>query len=276
MNTAGPSYAPENEYLFIDGGCLRAACSRICKEIFGDGDAYRPLLKPLGGSHYRKIFYYDAVSGKNYSEPQAAYEARVQPEYERIEKIQALDRVHVALGEIVGTNKRQKGVDVRLAVDMMTHAFRGNITRATLFAGDADFVPLIRALVAEGLQVTLWHPDQASEKLKRAADSTKLFNFQNNLEFFSLDEEDRAFFLSRNGAQSSPPQDANVVILNDGRKIAGRWRGDSLVIWLHNGSYEWNSFHLAAPNSSLKNALRAIDALLCLKIAETAEEWIQT
>ncbi|WP_267428057.1 NYN domain-containing protein [Methylobacterium sp. GC_Met_2] len=266
----------EREYLFIDGGCLRAAVSKISKDIFGNDEAYKPLLKSFATPDFHKIYYYDAIPGRNHNEAQAAYEARIQPEFERIEKIQMLDRVHVALGQIVGANRRQKGVDVRLAVDMMTQAFRGNITRATLFAGDADFVPLIEALVAEGLHVTLWHPPQANGQLKRAADSTRLFSFRSDLKCFASDDESPAFFLNPPGGQSEPPPDAHVVFLGDGRKIAGRWRGNSLVIWVHSGSFFWNTYHLAAPDCTLQAALRAFDALVNLGIADTAEQWIQT
>jgi len=152
----------DREYLFVDGGCLRSSVRTICRDLFNDENEYQPYIPTMAGGEYDKIFYYDAVPGKEHGEAQATYEARVQGDHDRFAQIQALDRVHVALGKIVGADRRQKGVDVQLAVDMMTHAFRGNITRATLFAGDADFLPLIRALVGEGLHVTLWHPPQAN------------------------------------------------------------------------------------------------------------------
>ena len=141
MMFGGGSVPKEREYLFIDGGCLRSAVRKMCQELFGSADEYQPLIPAIAGGEYNKIFYYDAAPGKSHGETQAAYEARVQPDFDRFAQIQALDRVHVALGRIVGTDRRQKGVDVQLAVDMMTHAFRGTITRATLFAGDADFYP---------------------------------------------------------------------------------------------------------------------------------------
>ena len=106
----------EREYLFIDGGCLRSAVRTISKNVFSDENAYRPHVQGLV-SGFDKVFYYDAVSGRNRGEGQEDYAARVEPEHERFAEIQALDRVHVALGHIVGSNRRQKGVDVRLAVE---------------------------------------------------------------------------------------------------------------------------------------------------------------
>jgi len=39
----GRSHAPsEREYLFIDGGCLRATVRKICQDLFGKSDVYQP------------------------------------------------------------------------------------------------------------------------------------------------------------------------------------------------------------------------------------------
>lgn len=51
----------------------------------------------------------------------------------------------------------QKGVDVLLAIHAMTHVFRGNTKHITLLAGDADFAPLVRALVMESAYVKVWY-----------------------------------------------------------------------------------------------------------------------
>lgn len=72
----------------------------------------KPYVHGLVGS-FDKVFYYDAVSGREYRETQEAYAARVQPEHDRFERIQALDRVHVALGKIVGKDRLSIGADVR-------------------------------------------------------------------------------------------------------------------------------------------------------------------
>src|SRR5271166_2542245 len=204
----------DREYLFIDGGCLRASVQKICQDLFGHPSEYLPYI-PSIASGFDKIFYYDAVPGKEHEENQAAYEARVQPDYDRFAEIQALDRVHVALGKTVGPGRRQKGVDVHLAVDMMTHAFRGNITKATLFAGDADFVPLIKALVSEGLHVTLWHPPQANAELKGAADSTRLFDFKTNYNCLTADGQRPAFSINARGSGGPPDGLKNIVTLGE-------------------------------------------------------------
>ena len=59
-----------------------------------------------------------------------------------------------------------------IAVDMLTHAHRKNMNRATLLAGDQDFRPLIDALVRDGMFVELMYdPVSISTELADAADS---------------------------------------------------------------------------------------------------------
>ncbi len=68
-------------------------------------------------------------------------------------------------------NQRSKGVDISLATDMLTHAHRHHFDIAVLVGGDADFVPLVRAVQAEGRGVHLWYiPDGVSEALVQAVD----------------------------------------------------------------------------------------------------------
>lgn len=274
---AWSSSANDREYLFIDGGCLRSSVRKISNDLFGDGDAYHPLVSALGNG-FDKVFYYDAVSGKEHGEAQAVYEARVQPEHERFAEIQALDRVHVALGNIVGQDRRQKGVDVRLAVDMMTHAFRGNITKATLFAGDADFVPLLKALVAEGLHVTLWHPPQANAELKGAADTTRRFEFKQNHKCFTRDGEHSAFSLggAGSGVGMTPERDGiKGVIADHESKYAASWIDETLKVYQASLNYQnWTWVTLRAPGSTLSTALRAFDAIQSWGVSARGEAWI--
>ena len=272
----GAAQPKPREYLFVDGGCLRSSVRKMCQDIFGDEHAYQPYLPGMIVG-YDKVFYYDAVSGKEHGEAQPAYEARVQPEHDRFARIQALDRVHVSLGKIVGTGRRQKGVDVKLAVDMMTQAFRGNTSRVTLLAGDADFEPLVRALVGEGMDVTLWHPPQASSDLKGAADVTRLLSFAGQPGCLTRDGNQQAFQPRSIGSGGVPPAAKPVGTTSDGAAVSGHWMEDCLKVWrsrypFSNGEY----CELAAPGSSLKNALLAFDALYGWSLVSSGEEWIET
>ncbi len=78
--------------------------------------------------------------------------------------------------------KRSKRVDISLATDMLTHAYRKNCNLAILVAGDEDYMPLVEAVMAEGRRVVLWFlEDGLSQVLKRKVDhyfniGTFLFN----------------------------------------------------------------------------------------------------
>jgi uncharacterized LabA/DUF88 family protein len=261
--------------LFIDGGCFRSTVRNISKDLFGNPEAYLPLVSALAAGQFQKVFYYDAVSGIDYGESDAAYEKRVQPEHDRLALIQALDRVHVAKGQIVGskTNRRQKGVDVRLAVDMMTYAFRGTISRVTLFAGDADFVPLLQALVREGLHVTLWHPPQANAELKGAADSVRPFTFKVDHLCFSTDGIKSAFQGMSSGSGLQPADNLPKILLN-GFFYAGSWSDEILTVWKAELNSTWHYMNMKAPGATLDRALRAFELLHEWGIPGPDSSWV--
>lgn len=60
----------------------------------------------------------------------------------------------------------QKGVDILLAIDMIRLSSKNQIHKAFLIAGDADYVPVVKASKDEGVSVTLYH----SGAMQTAAD----------------------------------------------------------------------------------------------------------
>ena len=159
-------------YLFIDGAYLRARLEYIAR-IFSTDPLdfnYRTFSAAINAE---KAFYYDCLPAKSVTENSEAYEKRVEPNRKFISRLRALPGYHVFLGEAIksGGTTRQKGVDIRIAVDMLTHSFRRNINRALLFAGDRDFEPLVSALVREGIYVAIgYHPRSVAQELLDAAD----------------------------------------------------------------------------------------------------------
>jgi uncharacterized LabA/DUF88 family protein len=68
-------------------------------------------------------------------------------------------------------NRDSKQVDISLATDMLTHAFRKNYEIAILIAGDGDYVPLVEAVQMEGCRVFLWFFEEGlNPSLKLKAD----------------------------------------------------------------------------------------------------------
>lgn len=78
-------------------------------------------------------------------------------------------------GKAKRTPRRQKGVDTLIAVDMLVGAFTDLFPVATLIAGDADFVPVVREVRRRGVLVivgaAMTQPQASlSDELRRAAD----------------------------------------------------------------------------------------------------------
>jgi uncharacterized LabA/DUF88 family protein len=232
QSTRGDSGVSATKYLFIDGGCLRATIQAISKSVCGNEDRIRPLFPSIGAG-FRKSYFYDAIPAQEHGEDLASYERRVETAHGDFDRIRSLDRFHVALGEIKGRkgNRRQKQVDVRLAVDMLSHAFRGNFAEATLLAGDDDFIPLVEALVREGVEVTIWHPSQASEQLLAVADNRREFSLATAHSLLTVDGVSQAFrHSSSGGGQMSQDQTQWSAWNEDGISYLGRCTAEFVMI----------------------------------------------
>ena len=92
-----------------------------------------------------------------------------------------LDRFEVVFGKTVkrytADGKEyftQKGVDVRLAVDLVRLSWAGHIKIAVLIAGDNDFVPAVKAAKDAGVIVKLYYSKNSySDELIAAVDEAE-------------------------------------------------------------------------------------------------------
>lgn len=162
-------------YLYVDGAYLRKRCSEFCSQVLGlDGADVLPGIPVLlGWVKPVKTFYYDSVDARPIKdEDEAATGARVTRLRSYLDRLRALDDVHVFEGEVTGAraNRRQKEVDVKITVDALMHAVRGNARTATIVAGDRDFRPLVSALVELGTRVYVYSARRGSHPLRLAAD----------------------------------------------------------------------------------------------------------
>ena len=66
----------------------------------------------------------------------------------------------------------EKGTDVQLATDMITHSYKGNYDVAILVAGDNDFAGALQAVKDNGkhVEVALFGRQGTSQELRSAAD----------------------------------------------------------------------------------------------------------
>ena len=67
------------EYLFIDGGCLRAEVCNLAERYTGDRQGVTITFENLR-RHFTKVFYYDAVPAQNHGEDREAWIERIRPQ----------------------------------------------------------------------------------------------------------------------------------------------------------------------------------------------------
>jgi uncharacterized LabA/DUF88 family protein len=87
------------------------------------------------------------------------YYTSVRGDAQKISEAEAMlkaARIHAPRVYARGRSGRSKQVDVALSTDMLMHATRQHYDLAVLVTGDADFIPLIRAVQAYGVSVQVW------------------------------------------------------------------------------------------------------------------------
>lgn len=139
-----PAYRPS--MIFIDGGYLREGIKKVSGHDNIDFALLPHLLRwsTLSGPiqpELIRVYYYDAIV--DHKDPKYDEQNRY------FERIQENNNYEVKLGRLIKTKDdryRQKGVDVLLAVDMITKAFLNHYEIAVLLGGDDDYVDLVKSI----------------------------------------------------------------------------------------------------------------------------------
>ncbi|MCA9652237.1 MAG: NYN domain-containing protein [Myxococcales bacterium] len=157
-------------YVFVDAGHL----DPCIRELDGLYDQPHEVDYQLLREHEEaeRVFVYDALPiAPTPSQNEVQFQQQFERAKKRLDRIGSIPYVHVRPGSMVGEGKRrrQKEVDISLAVDALTHAFRRNMDHAIVITSDRDFRPLLKALVDAGTYVTLIGRSPP-EELRRAAD----------------------------------------------------------------------------------------------------------
>jgi uncharacterized LabA/DUF88 family protein len=250
----------QTTYLFVDGANFRKYYNETTQKWFGQEVEFDfGYIKAIFGAE--KAFYYDCIDDiKTDNENQAAFDLRVDLQEEKLNKIREVEGCHVHLGSISGKGKkkRQKEVDVLLTVQMMEHAFRGNISQAVLLSGDKDFRPLVESLVRLGLFVhVVADQNHFSSDLLHSADKHTKLNFKNYYDWTLTDFQNKKrleiatvdFF----------PERAET---NDFRLIKdGNWNDNEVRLYQRRTSKELRLYSkIILPSKELAYALSATPA----------------
>lgn len=162
--------------IFIDGSNLYHSL----KNIFGrtDLDIGKFCHKLLGRRKLGRIYYYNAKVGKK-EEPE-----RYKHQQAFFASINEIPYSELRLGRLVYTANwpnvppYEKGIDVQLTTDMITHGFKNNYDVSILVAGDNDFVSALQAVKDNGkhVEVALFGREGTSYQLRRVADRVITIN----------------------------------------------------------------------------------------------------
>ncbi|MFC1860667.1 NYN domain-containing protein [Chloroflexota bacterium] len=165
----------ERVMIFIDGSNLYHSLKSFFKKT--DLDMGKFCNKLLQKRRLIRIYYYNARVGYK-EEPE-----RFGDQQKFFTSVAAVPYTELRLGRLVYNNwpaspPYEKGVDIQLATDMITHSFKNNYDVALLVAGDNDYVGAIQAVKDNGknVEVALFGKERTSMQLRKVSDQVVVIN----------------------------------------------------------------------------------------------------
>jgi len=161
--------------IFIDGSNMYHSLKSFFKRT--DINIGKFCHKLLEKRRLIRIYYYNARVGHK-EEPQ-----RYKDQEAFFAGVSAIPYTELRLGRLVYNNwptapPYEKGVDIQLATDMITHGFKNNYDVAILVAGDNDFVGALQAVKDNGknVEVALFGKERTSMQLRKVTDRVITLN----------------------------------------------------------------------------------------------------
>lgn len=165
----------ERVMIFIDGSNLYHSLKNTFRRT--DLDIGRFCHTLLGKRKLIRIYYYNAKVGMK-EEPE-----RYLSQQKFFAGVSAIPYSELRLGRLVYSHwpsvpPMEKGIDVQLTTDMLTHGFKNNYDVAILVAGDNDFVGAMQAVKDYGkhVEVALFGRETTSQQLRSVADKIITIN----------------------------------------------------------------------------------------------------
>lgn len=159
----------ERVMIFIDGSNLYHSLKGYFQRA--DIDIGKFCQKLLAKRRLIRIYYYNARVGQK-EEPD-----RYNDQAAFFSSVSAIPYTELRLGRLVYVNwpnspPYEKGVDIQLTTDLLTHSFKDNYDSAILVAGDTDYVGALQAVKDNGknVEVALFGKESTSRPLREVAD----------------------------------------------------------------------------------------------------------
>lgn len=139
--------------VFIDGGYLDHL--RDHRRV-GRLDLEKLVYSAVGDGELLRAYYYACMPFQG-EPPTEEERSRYAKKYQFLSVVRRLPRFEVRLGKIqrIGDDVRQKRVDILLAIELVSLAWKGSIDLAVVIAGDSDFVPAVEQAKDAGVVVRL-------------------------------------------------------------------------------------------------------------------------
>ncbi len=161
--------------IFIDGSNMYHSLKAYFKRT--DIDIGKFCGKLVEKRRLIRIYYYNARVGLR-EEPE-----RYRDQQKFFDGVTAIPYTELRLGRLVYNNwpnspPYEKGVDIMLATDMLTHSFKNNYDVAILVAGDNDYMGAIQAVKDNGknVEVALFGKERTSIQLRNVTDRVVTIN----------------------------------------------------------------------------------------------------
>jgi uncharacterized LabA/DUF88 family protein len=168
-------------YLFIDGA---AFAESVDSPLAHFGATIRDINWASLSKNAERIFYFDALPVQKPAENVDKFNERLTAKKSLFAYLRRIPNMHVREGftRVRPTGKnpplRQKGVDIALAVEVLTHAHSGNFDEARIIANDLDFYPLLDALTNTRVKTLLYfNRRKTANELLEAADVAEEIGF---------------------------------------------------------------------------------------------------
>ncbi|MDO8578043.1 MAG: NYN domain-containing protein [Dehalococcoidales bacterium] len=162
-------YRNDRVMIFIDGSNMYHSL----KDNFHrtDIDLHKFCDKLLEKRRLVRIYYYNAPVGRR-EEPE-----RYQSQMAFFNSVKMIPYLELRLGRLVYSNwpsspPYEKGVDIMLTTDMLTHSFKNNYDIAILVSEDGDYTGALQAVKDNGknVEVALFGKESTSVPLREVAD----------------------------------------------------------------------------------------------------------
>lgn len=158
--------------IFIDGSNFYYAIKRSFSKINIDFEKFCNFLS--FGNDLITIKYYNSPLNIRDNEDEYKKQQRF---FAYLNEVPLMDIYFGRLEKRPDGKKAEKGVDVKLAVDLVVNAYKNNYDIAVLVSNDADFIPAIQEVINLGKEVYyVGFPKMKSYHLNKVCSKTIKIN----------------------------------------------------------------------------------------------------